>query len=183
MKRSLFILAMFTFIVINFGTCKESLQKKTSNSVYLTPEYLEDFINDPTSDIGNIIFDKMKLDDVKINSSRTFLGSNMRSLNISQYYIEYKNNNIILLTEKIEEIEYALDLLAIEKKNDNSYLTSGQNFIIDEKYFDSDITILINNRWHRYAEFLTKEMCMAYKVNLETKRIEPFSFDTLRFRD
>lgn len=90
--------------------------------------------------------------------------------------LEYKGNLILLLLEKIEEKEVIVDYVCLKKTTDTSYLTSGP-VEIDGVYYDWNIVVFVNQSWR--AEY-TEDILYAFKSNLETKKIEPVEYKSIR---
>jgi len=143
-----------------------------SSNDFFTAEFLGKAIKDAKSFYNNIIFDNSKTQGLDIYyTGRLFYGSN-----ILERHMEYENYNIILVTEDIGDIEYVRDYLILEKQNPETYLANGP-VEINGEYFDWEVIVVVNHKWHA---LFTDDINQAYKVDLQTNRIEPFTYDTIR---
>jgi hypothetical protein len=152
----------------------ESLLVLSTNesSSYFTKEFLERAIKDPKLSYGNIIFDSLKTQGLLIYyGGRLSYGSN-----ILERHIGYGNYNIILVTEEIGSVEYVRDYLILEKQNPETYLGNGP-VEINGAYFDWEIIVVVNHRWHA---LFTDDISQAFKVNLQTKKIEQVTYNSIR---
>jgi hypothetical protein len=94
----------------------------------------------------------------------------------SECNIEYKEYLVLLLLEKIDGKEIIVDYVSLKKITDTSYFTSGP-VEIDGEYYDWDIVVFVNQSWR--AQF-TENISYAFKSNLETKKIEPVEYKSIR---
>jgi hypothetical protein len=98
-------------------------------------------------------------------------------------YIEYGDYNIILVTQEIDGVEYVRDYLFLKKQNPETHLTNGPIKVIinGEGSYPAhggwEIDLVVNHRW-RGKEF-TDDISQAFKVNPQTRKIEPFIYDTI----
>jgi len=156
--------------------------------IYFTEKFLEKaikedaytFLSDET-----IIFDKSKvlglwkddlwglwMDGLRIYyGGRLFYGSDTL-----KRYIEYGDYNILLVTQEIDDVEYVCDYLILRKQNPETYLSNGA-VEINGEYGDWEVDIVVNHYWRG---IFTDDISQAFKVNLQTKKIEPLIYDTIR---
>ena len=147
-----------------------------ANADYFTKEFLDEAIKTPNrKNEKEIIYDRTKLDGL-----RQYYGGLIINTNISQYYFEYKNYNILLITEKIDGIDYVCDYLILEKQYPETHLANGP-VEINGDYFDWNITVVIKCSWR--GNPFTDDISQAFRVNLHTKKIEPFIYKTIRLYD
>jgi hypothetical protein len=140
------------------------------NIIYFDNIFIEAEINNRNHQRENIIFDRTRLQDCFMYGSRVFLNTS-----IHQHYIEYKDYNILLITEKPDEIEWVKDFLIIKKLTPETVLADGA-VQVNNDYFDWDLTVVVNRRWRGSTE----DISQAFKINPETKKIESFNFITIR---
>jgi hypothetical protein len=152
---------------------------------YFNEEFLERALKNPNLPDENIIFDRLKvlglwkdgvwglwMDGLRVyHGGRLFYGSD-----ILKRYIEYGNYHIILVTQEIGCVEYVCDYLIIEKQNPEAHLSNGA-VKINGEYGDWEVDIVVNHHWR--GRF-TDDISQAFKVNSQTKKIEPFIYDTIR---
>jgi hypothetical protein len=146
--------------------CFAETQKQYFNDIFI-----ENIINNKCQVTDNIIFDKAHLGGIKTHGTLIFLNTN-----VHQYCVNYKDYNIILVTDDIDSVKYVQDYFILKKDNPESHLTNGA-VEVDNSYFDWYLTVLVNHRWQRP---FTEDISKAFKVNLETKKIEPFEYKTIR---
>jgi len=151
---------------------------------YFTQEYLDKSISGSNIaiDLSNniIIFDVTKADGFKIYTRKAFLDAyNRQGTKISGYYLEYKNYNIIIVTEEINGTEYVRDYLILEKEHPESVLQDG-DVEINGEYFDHDIIVVIDSNWRMGGIPFTDDVNQAFKINWQTKKIEPVIYNTIR---
>ena len=139
---------------------------------YFNRTVLEEIVNDPSLSYEDIIFSEEQLSGLKRYAGEIFPSSSGLICN----YIEYENYNILLLTERLNAIQYLRDLLVLEKENQETFLANGA-VEINSEYFDWEVIVVVNS-WHDRR--FTDDISQAFKVNLETKKIEPFFYDTIR---
>jgi hypothetical protein len=154
---------------------------------YFTEEFLEKAIKKGDTFLSEetIIFDRSKvlvllkdglwslwMDGLWIYYvGRLFYGSDTL-----KRYIEYGNYNILLVTQEIGDVEYVRDYLILEKQNPETHLSNGA-VEINGEYGDWEVDIVVNHHWQ--GRF-TDDISQAFKVNPQTKKIEPFIYDTIR---
>jgi hypothetical protein len=96
-------------------------------------------------------------------------------------YIEYEDYNIILVTQKIGDVEYVCDYLILKKQTPETYLINGPVEIIinGEEYYGGnwEVDLVVNHRWRGW---FTDDISQAFLVNSQTRKIEPFIYDTIR---
>ena len=141
---------------------------------YFTVEFLAKAITDQNFSYGDIIFDKTKSDGLRIYyGGRLFYDSDS-----ILRYIEYGNYNVIVVTQEIMGIEYVQDYLILEKQNPETYLFNSSGTVqIDGDFSHFDITVVVNKHWR--GRF-TEDISHAFIVNLQTKKIEPVVFNTIK---
>jgi hypothetical protein len=138
---------------------------------FFDSEILDNMIKNPNFINGGIIFDKMRLGQLKEYGGLALLNTNM-----SQHYIDYMNYNIILLIEDTDNIKYVRDYLVLKKDNPETHLANGP-VEINGTFFDWEITVVVDHKWR---SLFTEDISMAFKVNQQTKRIEHFVYDTIK---
>ncbi|MDR1211703.1 MAG: hypothetical protein LBK40_05680 [Spirochaetaceae bacterium] len=139
-------------------------------TVYFDSLFIEAEITNQNHQSENVIFDRDRLQDCYIYKTRNFLHRTIR-----EHYVEYRDYNIMLISEIINEIEYVRDFLIIKKRTPETTLADGA-VQVNNGDFDWELTVVVNRRWRGS----TDDISQAFKINFETKKIEPFSFITLR---
>ena len=160
MIKEYFLLLLFLFI---FSIC--------ANADYLTQDFLDEAIKDPSQSRKDLIFDITKLNNLRKYYSGPFINTN-----ISQHYFEYGNYNVLLVTEKIKELNFVCDYLILEKLHPETHFANGP-VEINDNYFNWEITVVVKQKWR--GEF-TDDIIQAFIVNLKTKKIEKFLYETIR---
>lgn len=147
------------------------------NNQYFNQKYIDKIIENKVKKNENIIFNESKEKSLGLDIyDSKVLNINSSENRLYQYYINYKNYNIILLTENIDKIEYVRDYVIIKKQNSETYLANGP-VEINEEYFDWDITVVVNSKLK--TEFTT-DISEAFIVDLERKKIESFKFNIIK---
>jgi hypothetical protein len=156
------IVILIMYMLVNFV-----YSSFAENIIYFDNIFIEAEINNQNYQSENIVFDRTRLQDCFIYRSRNFLNRT-----INQHYIEYRDYNILLITEKNNEIEYVKDFLIIKKITPETTLADGA-VQVNNDYFDWDLTVVVNRRWRGSTE----DISQAFKINLKTKKIESVSFN------
>jgi len=156
---------------------------------YFTEEFLEKAIKYPALSCENIIFersatpfDKSKAPSLWMYYSGKLLydSDNRFFYNSDTYlhYLDYGNYNIILVTQEIEGIEYVRDYMILEKLHPETYMFySDGTVLINGKYSGFPVTVVVNHHWRG---IYTEDISQAFYVNIQTRKIEPVFFDTIR---
>jgi hypothetical protein len=142
------------------------------NYIYFNGNYLDKIIDSANIQHENLLFDNSLREEWSIYYSKPYINTN-----IYQYYIEYKDSNIILLTEMVQGTKNVRDYKIIKKVHPETYLAEGP-VEVNGKYFDWDITVVVNKKW-KGSQF-TDDILQAFKINLETKKIDVFYYETIR---
>jgi hypothetical protein len=164
----------FTTIILSlFFLLQPLIPSFAEDSQYFfDQEYLELVINNQNKENDFLFFESNRISG--IYSGKYFL-YNRKSF--FQYYIEYKNYNIILLTEKIDNtIMIVRDFILIEKIYPDSYLSSGA-IQINDTYYDWDISVVVNSK---FDGLFTTNISCAYKINFDLGKIEVFEYTTIK---
>ena len=179
MKR-MFIFFSFCFLYACVDTDDNNVN---ANSHYFTRDFAEEIIHNPSLrdevSVKNIIFDRTRAEGLKIYGGvapfETMFSDTINSLDA--LFIEYMNYNIILLVERIDEIDYVRDFIILEKQYPETHLAYGP-VEINHEYFDWEIIVVVNRHWLNLP--YTGDISYAFKINVSTKRIEPYPFETIR---
>jgi len=154
-----------------------------------TEEFLKKAINDPALSCENIIFESSAAPfDRSIapglwmyyGGKLLYDADNCFFYNSDTYlqYLDYENYNIILVTQEIDGIQYVRDYMILEKLNPQTHLFfSDGTVIIDGKSPGFPVTVVVNKHWQ--GRF-TEDISQAFYVNMQTRKIEPVFFDTIR---
>jgi len=147
---------------------------------FFTDELAEEAITNPRVVLeGNVIFDKTLLGEIRQYGAKLIVidtDSGTIFTNIYQYSLDFRNYNIMLVVEKIDSVGYVRDCLLLEKLSPETRLESGA-VEVNGEYVDEDITVVVNHEWR--ARF-TEDISQAFKVDLDTKKIVPVVYDTIR---
>jgi len=163
-----------------------SILSSDKYNLYFTTEFLERVIVETNLSyigiIGDVIFDRTKIDGLRVYQGGRILydadGIFWFDSDTLLRYLEYENYNIILVTQEIDSIEYVCDYLIIEKKTTETYLFKAMGTVkIDGEFPSFDVTVVINNNW---IGLYTNDISQAFKINPQTRKIEPIFFKTIR---
>jgi len=150
---------------------------------YFSEEFVERAIKNPNLLSEEIVIFDDSLEKWKNGPQGKWMG-NLRlyyggllsyGSDIARLYIEYRNYNILLVTQKSDGVEYVCDYLILEKQNPETHLSNGA-VQINGEYWDEKVDVVVNHNWRRF----TDDISQAFKVNPKTKKIEPFIFNTIR---
>jgi hypothetical protein len=172
--------AYIDFIDIQYNTPTE-LSNYTSDS-YFTEEFLENALKDHALSGENIIFDRLKAQGLKMyHGGPLFYDSYNRFFyytNTHLRYFEYENYNIMLVTQKNDDIEYVRDYLILKKLNPETHLFYSEGTVtINGESPGFAVTVVVNHHWRG---IYTEDISQAFYVNTQTGKIEQVFFDTIR---
>lgn len=174
MKRAFIFFGAFFF-------CACTSVNASSN--YFTRDFLAKAIGNPSLRYEvaarDIIFDTTRAEGLRIYGgviiTETMSSDTVNMLAMNS--IEYMNYNVILLVERIDGISYVRDFVIIEKLHPETHLASGP-VEINGEYFDWETLVVVNRDWTRRP--YTDDISQAFRVNVSTRRIEPYLFRTIR---
>ncbi len=181
------ICLLFVIFFIN-GTRNTLGAEQNPNSApksitYVTTDFWEKVITGQDLNDSTIIFDRTKIDGMRVHGAGRILYDSDYNFwydsDTLLRYIDYANYNIILVTQEIDTVEYVRDYLVIEKRTLETSLTHCQGTVrIDGVYPKFDVTVVVNHSWR--GKRFTDDISQAFKVNMETRKIEPIIFETIR---
>ena len=157
-----------------------------NSPVYFTEEFIEKALKNPALSGENIIFDSVKAQGLRMYHGGLLLyDSDNRFFYYSDThlrYFDYGNYNIMLVTQKIDDIEYVRDYLILEKLHPETHLFYGEGTVtINGKYPGLwGVTVVVNHHLPRDFFAYTEDISQAFYVNIKTRKIEPVFFDTIR---
>jgi len=150
---------------------------------YFNRTVLEEIMKDPGFYHEDIAYNQNYLSGLRSRGGGSlFIGDDGEfnyNSGILYSHIEYENYNILLLTERVNDvndIRYLRDILILEKETPETVIVTGP-VEINDAYFDWEIFVVVNS--YNGRQF-TDDISQAYKVNLQTKKIERFSYETIR---
>jgi hypothetical protein len=167
-------------------------------SYFTTKKFLEKAMTEPNLPDGVIIYDETKSDgmqiyfgapdETKFEGLRKYYGGRLLydSNGVFWYdsdtilrFFEYANYNIILVTQEFNDIEYVRDYLFLKKQNPETYLhnSAGAITINEESPGCNDVIVVVNHYWR--GRF-TDDISQVFKINMQTRKIEPIIYDTIR---
>jgi hypothetical protein len=149
----------------------------TGEEQYFNKSYIESIINNGIDDYcNNILFNDVCKEQLIVYGARVIFDDNNRRTDYYEYYIDYNDYCIILLTLKINNIEIVKDYVIIRKINEETNLENGP-VEIDNDYFDWNVTVVVNvGKRIKY----TDNISAAYKVNISTGKIEKLNYNSIR---
>jgi hypothetical protein len=143
---------------------------------FFTKSYIEKSINNQSLLKEAIVSNTLLFDRIELEGLNIYHGKMFPNTSIHEYYIDFITHNILLITEKVDDIAYVRDCLIIKKQNPEARLANGP-VEINESYFDWDATVLVNHKWR--AKF-TDDISQAFTVDIQARKIMPLVYDTIR---
>jgi hypothetical protein len=135
--------------------------------------------HDAASFLKNIRIDNYELQDPNTNWSHAdYAGGNT---GYAIYYFTYRQTFFILFLEDAKNrISSCVDIIIMKRPSSDYELGMGQ-VEINRDHIDGQVVVVYNKNWKgNYSD----DIVAAYKPNLETKQIEPVSYDYIRiYRD
>ena len=184
MLKRMLIFFSFCFLYSCVDTDEVSAN---ANARYFTRDFAQEIIQNPSLryeiSAKNIIFAPAtaRAEGLRIYGGvtpfETMFSDTINSL--SANFIEYMNYNIILLTERIDEIAHVRDFVVLEKQHPETHLSVGA-VEVNGEYFDWELIVVVNRHWHLPRRPYTDDINYAFKIDVSTKRIVPYPFETIR---
>ena len=193
-KKALIIIAATVYIV---GCASQSITNQKSNVEPViqntTPEGVRTLSQKDLNHIidaklsrqiaasylKNIRIDDYNLQEPNTNWSHTDIGGSDGKYSI--YYFTYRQRYFLLLLKDGEDrISDCIDLVIMLRPSPNYELGMGK-VEVDNNHFDGKIVVVYNKNWTgNYSD----DIVAAYRLDLETKRIEEISHNNIRiYRD
>jgi hypothetical protein len=152
---------------------------------YFTRDFAQEIIQNPSLryeiSAHNIIFvpATARAEGLRIYGGVTPFETMFSDNSLGANFIEYTNYNIILLTERIDGIHYVRDFVILEKQHPETHLSAGA-VEVNGEYFDWELIVVVNRHWHLPRRPYTDDISYAFKIDVSTKRIVPYPFETIR---
>jgi hypothetical protein len=169
---------------------------------FATREFLEMTIMEPDKINGIIIYDELKSDELTIyfgapdetkpDALRKYGGGRLLYDSDGNFWfssdtlfqlLEFKNYNIILVTQEINNIVYVRDFLFLEKyHSETHFVNSAGAAMINGGIFGTihqhqNLIIVVNRHWRgRYTE----DISHVFFINMQSRKIEQIEFETIR---